>query len=60
MEKYKVQFYFGVYVVNPFLTPNNIVEVEVPEGTEENQIILTALKKLGSYPRTYSASVVKV
>lgn len=56
-RKYKVNIYFGVYQVNPFLVPSKVVEVEVEEGSSENHIVAEALDKLDYYPRTYSASV---
>ena len=60
MNKYRVFIYFNVYRVNPFLSPSRIIELEMPEGSIDSDIIHEALKQLDYYPRTYSASVVQV
>ncbi len=61
MKRYKVYFYLGTYVVNPFITPK-VVQVEMPkdETYTDNEVILEGLKRLGSYPKTYTARVEEV
>ena len=60
MSKYKVYFYWGMWNPDSFQMPDEIVEVEAPEGTLEVKIKIDALKKLGSYPKTYAVRVEKV
>jgi hypothetical protein len=60
MKRFKVNFYFNSYAVNPFLQPSRTVEVTMSESSSENEIILEALKIVGTYPRTYSAQVIEV
>lgn len=57
--KYDVVFYFGMYQVNPFVSPSKVVQVEVDREIEDNEVIKLALKQLESYPRTYKATVLK-
>lgn len=51
MEKYKIQFEFGQPQNVGYFTKT--VEVEMPIGSEKQDIIVAALKNVGSYPRTY-------
>jgi hypothetical protein len=60
MKKYEVHFWFGLHSPNPFITPSKVVEVEVDEGTDKDGVILSGLQQIGTYPRTYSASVFPV
>ena len=60
MVKYKVYFYFGLHSPNPFLKPSKIAEVEMVSWATEEDIIKKGLELIGTYPRTYSATVVSV
>lgn len=57
--KYEVMFYFGMHQINPFVSPNKVVQVEVDREMEDNDIIKLALKELDSHPKTYTANVIK-
>jgi hypothetical protein len=59
MNKYKVSFWFGSYIVNPFTNPSRVVEVESETELTDNEATVKALEVVGTYPRTYSASVSK-
>lgn len=60
VETYKVYFYFGLWKPNPFVKPSKVVEVEVFDWETENDIVAEALNLIGSYPKTYSTTVIRV
>jgi hypothetical protein len=60
MKKYTVSFWFGLWNVNPFIKPSKIVKIEADENLTRDEKILLGLKKLESYPRTYSAQVSEI
>jgi len=60
VNKYKVYIWFGTYAPNPFLAPTHVVEVEAPEGTDDDGVVQEAMKTLPRYPKTYSAQIIKL
>lgn len=60
VEKYRVYFYFGIWKPNPFVKPSKVVEVEMFSWETEEDIIAQGLEIIGTYPKTYSATVVRI
>ncbi|WP_010497814.1 hypothetical protein [Paenibacillus elgii] len=60
MKKYQVTFWWGIWTPNPFIKPNEIVEVEVKDDATKDEIIVEGLKKLNFYCKTYAATISEI
>jgi hypothetical protein len=63
VETYNVYFYFGLSLgQRPSLgmKADRIEKVVVPKGSSKNDVILEGLKKVGTYPRSYYADIMKI
>lgn len=60
MEKYKVLIRNGLQFQNQFVKPAFTIEVEVEDGTSEDDIVKKALSKMGAYPKTHTTQVIPI